>query len=175
MRVYVAKPEVVGGSLSDVAGSLKLPVRRGNLPHLLIGRKEWVTLPELGVSPIHAKIDSGARSSCLHVEMIEEFSKSGVPWVRFVAENFFGEPVECELPVEGTRHVKSSSGDGGHRIFVETVAEIGDGFRWPVVMSLTDRSEMKHAMLLGRRALAGYFLIDCHRSHLFGRVDMDQD
>lgn len=171
-KTYIARPEVIRSKTIAVAADLKLPTERGNSPQLLIGRKEWLSLPDLGIGPIHAKTDSGARSSSLHVEDLEEFKRDGQNWVRFVATNFHGEKKECEVPIEGIRHVKSSSGAGAHRIFIQTTAEVGQGFRWPVLISLTDRSEMKHDMLLGRRALAGVFLIDCHRSHLLGRIEV---
>ncbi len=170
MRTYIAKPEIIRDATGKVAADLKLPTDRGNAPQLLIGRKEWISLPEFGIGPIHAKTDSGARSSSLHVEDIREFERDGKDWVAFKAFDYFSNTTECEAPIVAIKHVKSSSGSGDHRVFIETVAEIGQGFRWKVLISLTDRSSMKHDMLLGRRALAGNFLIDCHRSHLLGRI-----
>ena len=66
-------------------------------------------------------------------------------------------------------HVRSSSGKSRKRIFIETTAEIPGGFRWKILVSLADRSEMLCPMLLGRRALAGYFLIDPQGSHMLGQ------
>jgi hypothetical protein len=64
--------------------------------------------------------------------------------------------------------VKSSSGKAKKRIFIETTAVLVGGFRWTILVSLANRSEMLCPMLLGRRALAGYFLIDPQGAHLLG-------
>jgi hypothetical protein len=64
--------------------------------------------------------------------------------------------------------VRSSAGKAKKRIFIETTAVLAGGFRWSILVSLANRSEMLCPMLLGRRALSGYFLIDPQSSHLLG-------
>ena len=67
----------------------------------ILGWKEWVELPQLGIPPIKAKIDTGAKTSSLHAENIESFSKDGDAYVRF-STNFGIEnskSITCECPV----------------------------------------------------------------------------
>lgn len=135
------------------------------MPRLVIGRREWIALPDLGVSPLNAKTDSGARSSSIHAENV---TLSEDERVRFTTTNHYGELVSCEAPVARLARVKSSSGKAKKRIFIETTAMLVGGFRWQIQVSLANRSEMLCPMLLGRRALSGYFLIDPQGAHLLG-------
>lgn len=164
--IYQAVPEPVESPSKDLATSLGLPHLDAVSPRILIGRREWISLPELGVSPMNAKTDSGARSSCIHAEnvVLSEDEKT----VRFTTTNHFNEVISCESAVVRTARVKSSSGRARKRIFIETTAVVAGGFRWKIMISLANRSEMNCPMLLGRRALSGYFLIDPQGSRLLG-------
>jgi hypothetical protein len=164
--IFKAVPEAVESTSRDLAASLGLPWRGPGMPRLVIGRREWIALPDLGVSPLNAKTDSGAHSSSIHAENVtlSEDEKT----VRFTTTNHYGEIVSCEAPVARLARVKSSSGKAKNRIFIETTAMLVGGFRWTILVSLANRSEMLCPMLLGRRALAGYFLIDPQGAHLLG-------
>lgn len=165
-RIYKAVPEAAGSSSKDLAASLGLPWRGPGMPRIVIGRREWIALPDLGVYPLNAKTDSGARSSCIHAEDVTLSPDETT--VRFTTRNHYNETVSCEAPVARVANVKSSSGSGGKRIFIQTNAVLAGGFTWPILVSLANRSEMRCPMLLGRRALSGYFLIDPQGSHLLG-------
>ncbi|HEX7261527.1 MAG TPA: RimK/LysX family protein, partial [Luteolibacter sp.] len=82
--------------------------------------------------------------------------------------NHYAEMISCEAPVARLARVRSSSGIARKRIFIQTTAILAGGFRWSILVSLANRSEMHCPMLLGRRALSGYFLIDPQASHLLG-------
>ncbi len=164
--IFKAVPEAVESTSRDLAASLGLPSRGPGMPRLVIGRREWIALPGLGVSPLNAKTDSGARSSSIHAEnvVLSADEKS----VRFTTTNHYSEVISCESPVARIARVRSSSGRAKKRIFIETTAVLAGGFRWQILVSLADRSEMLCPMLLGRRALSGYFLIDPQGAHLLG-------
>ncbi|MEO5916541.1 MAG: RimK/LysX family protein [Luteolibacter sp.] len=164
--IFKAVSEPVESSSGELAASLGLPTHNAGMPRLVIGRREWIALPELGVSPLNAKTDSGARSSSIHAEnvVLSEDEKT----VRFTTTNHYNEVVFCESPVARTARVKSSSGKAKKRIFIETTAVVAGGFSWKILVSLANRSEMLCPMLLGRRALSGYFLIDPQGAHLLG-------
>lgn len=165
-RVFKAVPQAVESTSGEIAASLGLPWRGTGMPRLVIGRREWIALPDLGISPLNAKTDSGARSSCIHAEDVE--ISTDERGVRFTTTNHHGHRIRCESPIARIALVRSSSGIARRRVFIETTAEIAGGFRWTIVASLANRSEMRCPMLLGRRALAGYFLIDPQGTHLLG-------
>ena len=164
--IFKAVPEPVESSSRELAASLGLPWRGTAMPRLVIGRREWIALPDLGVSPLNAKTDSGARSSSIHAEnvVLSADEKS----VRFTTTNHYSEQFSCEAPVARIARVRSSTGIARKRIFIQTAAVLPGDFRWSILLSLADRSEMSCPMLLGRRALSGYFLIDPQGAHLLG-------
>lgn len=164
--IFKAVPLPVESTSRDLAASLGLPWRGTGMPRLVIGRREWIALPDLGISPMNAKTDSGARSSCIHAENVK--LSADEKSVRFTTTNHYAEVISCEAPVARLARVRSSTGAARNRIFIETSAVLPGGFRWSILLSLADRSEMLCPMLLGRRALSGYFLIDPQGSHLLG-------
>ncbi|MEO5712193.1 MAG: RimK/LysX family protein [Luteolibacter sp.] len=166
IRTYKAVPEASGSNSRDLAASLGIPWRETGMPKLVIGRREWISLPELGVSPLNAKTDSGARSSSIHAEEVElsEDERS----VRFITVTHYNERITCEAPVARIARVRSSTGKAKKRIFIQTTAMLPGGFSWSILISLANRSVMLCPMLLGRRALSGYFLIDPQGAHLLG-------
>lgn len=145
--------------------------RKGRLP--VIGWREWIAIPGLGVPRIKVKVDTGARTSALHAFDLERFERDGRPMVRFEAHPLQRDtsvriPVEAEL-VE-RRRVRSSSGDRTLRPVVRTEIELMDQ-RWEIELTLIRRDPMGFRMLLGRQAVRGRFLVDPGRSFLCGRPD----
>lgn len=120
----------------------------------VIGWRERVKLPRLGVGTIVAKVDTGARSAALHAEAIEQHGAH----VRFRVR-VGGRDHACEAVLIGRRRVKSSSGHGQLRAVIETDVVIGP-HRFPIEVTLTDRTDMGVPMLLGRAAMRGRFLVD---------------
>lgn len=138
-------------------------------PPRIVGWREWLSLPQLGVVAVKAKVDSGARSSALHVVWQERFHRDGVPWVRFLLEiDGSGSPgIESEAEVIDERNVTDSGGHVSKRPFIRTLVRLGDE-QWPIELNLTDRRHMRFPMLLGRTAMSGRLLIDPARSFAFG-------
>lgn len=164
--IFKAVPEPVDSTSLHLAAALGLPWNSCGMPRLVIGRREWLALPALGVSPLKAKMDSGARSSSIHAENVH--LSPDKTHVSFTTKNHNGETISCHAPVAKLGRVRSSSGVSRKRIFIETTAVLAGGFHWQILISLANRSEMLCPMLLGRRALAGYFLIDPLGNHLLG-------
>ncbi|WP_067199767.1 ATP-dependent zinc protease family protein [Microbacterium sp. XT11] len=138
----------------------------------LIGWREWVSLPDLGVDWIKAKIDTGARTSSLHAFGIREFRRDGEDWVRFWVKPWQDsqeDAVEVECPVHDRRAVRSSSGHAQERFVVELLIRLHDREVLAEV-TLSNRDEMGFRMLIGREALRQGYVVDPARSFVGGRA-----
>ena len=136
----------------------------------LIGWQETVSLPELGAGPIVAKIDTGARSAALHADDIEITGRGKRMRVRFKVQRrgSSARRIECEMPLHDLRRVKSSNGQIELRAVIATPVEIG-GHVLEAEITLTQRSDMGAAMLIGRSSIKGAFLVDPSRTFLRSR------
>jgi hypothetical protein len=138
---------------------------------ILVGWREWLALPDLGVAAIKAKIDTGARTSALHVERLEYFELDGRRWVRFELEprsRRHGKPLVCEAPIVDERPVTDSGGDRALRPFIRTLVAIGPEV-WGIEINLTNRRSMMFPLLLGRTAMRGRLQVDPEQSFVLGR------
>jgi hypothetical protein len=146
-------------------------MKRSEHPSIIVGWREWVALPALGLPAVKAKVDTGAKTSSLHAFGLETFREDGRERVRFgvhpLQENEHV-TVWAEADVVDERHVTSSSGHEELRVVIRTPLRLGDA-RWPVELTHTDRRQMRLRMLLGREALAGRLLVDASISYLHGR------
>jgi hypothetical protein len=145
--------------------------RRHSSDAPLIGWREWVGLPSLGVAEIKAKIDTGARSSALHAYDLERFERGGRAFVRFKIHPYQRSTrrcVEAESELRGLRQVRNPGGQVEQRPVIETEITLG-GEAWTIELTLTNRDEMGFRMLLGRQALRRRFLINPARSFLIGK------
>lgn len=153
--------------LSAMIGSASAPTVRTNpSSKLIVGWHERVALPTWGVSAIRAKIDTGARSSALHVDNIVPLPGQRVRFDLIASES--GRRRHIDAAVVRTAHVRSSSGHGATRFFVRTRVRLGTIER-EVELSLVDRSEMRFRMLLGRTALSGV-LVDPTRTRVLRKA-----
>lgn len=140
----------------------KKRVKRVRRAKSVIGWREWVGLPGLGVERIKAKIDTGARTSAIHAFEIRPVERDGEKFVRFSlhpVQHRRKPMVECEAPMVDERVVTSSNGERQHRYVIETTVSLGDA-SWPIELTLTNRDEMGFRMLLGRRAVRRRFIVD---------------
>ena len=145
--------------------------RKVELP--IIGWREWVTIPELGVLNIKAKVDSGARSSSIQAVNLKIFDRDGEQWVRFrihPIQRSKKNAIDVEAKVLEFRAVKSSNGIAKIRPVIMTKIELL-GKVWDVELTLASRANMGFRMLLGREAFRKKFLVDGGKSYYGGRPE----
>ena len=136
----------------------------------LIGWREWLSLPQLGLPAVKAKIDTGARSSSLHVASLETFERDGATCLRFAVapRRRGGKLITCEAPAWDRRDVTDSGGRTTQRWFVRTQVSLA-GCSFESEINLTNRGDMLFPMLLGRTALRARFRVDPQLSYACGR------
>ena len=138
---------------------------------IMLGWREWVSLPELGIESIKAKVDTGARSSALHTFELEPFSEDGIAKVRFSIHPYqhdLSVVRECVANLADERNVTDSGGHTELRPVISTPICLG-GITKQIEITLTNRENMKFRMLLGRTAMHGDFSVDPAGSYLLGK------
>ncbi|MBJ6373537.1 30S ribosomal protein S6--L-glutamate ligase [Sedimentitalea arenosa] len=142
---------------------------------LHFGWEEWVSLPELGLPAISAKVDTGARTSALHASEIEAFGAKSSPKVRFYVHPVPGREdmaIPCSADLVDRREVTSSNGETEMRCVIRTKLEVA-GQSWPIEVTLTNRASMSSRMLLGRQALTDHISISPTERHLQPELGYD--
>ena len=138
---------------------------------LLVGAIELCDLPDLEITALTARIDTGAQTSSLHVDNIEEFEREGERWVSFDIHpdiHNVDTIARREAKVKGRRKIKSSNAQAEKRCVITTSFNIG-GRRWKIQLTLTDRREMSYLMLIGRQAMKGRMTVDPEFEYLLGQ------
>ena len=133
-------------------------------PKVTIGWAEHVDLVEWGISGLPAKIDTGARTSALHVENLVQVSDTEVDFDVIVHRD----RADIYVPVRATvlkwARVRSSTGVYKKRCFVRTRMKLGPVEK-EIELSLVSREKMVYRMLVGRTALSRDFLVDVSKRH----------
>lgn len=128
----------------------------------LVGALENCDLPDLGITNMPVRVDTGATTSSLHVDNIEEFEKDGKNWVRFDIHpdiHNVDKIVTTTARLSSRKTVKSSSADKERRAVIKTKFSLG-GQTWRIKLTLTNRSSMSYLMLLGREAMKDRIIVD---------------
>lgn len=140
---------------------------------LVLGWREWASLPELKIEKIKVKVDTGARTSALHAFNIRLVKKQGKDYVHFDVHPLQQNEAlvkPCTGLVRDYRWVTDSGGNREKRFVIETPIRIGSE-EWPIEITLTGRDQMRFRMLLGRNAVKNKFLVDPGLSHRTRKAD----
>ena len=109
-----------------------------------LGWREWVTLPDLDIPRLRAKIDTGARTSALHVDRQWRFIEAGAPWVGFTLTTGKARrrTIEARAAIFDERAVTDSGGRRGVRVFIQTRLVVAGAQRL-IEINLSDRCGMR--------------------------------
>ena len=145
--------------------------------YLIVGWREHVALPSLGIHQIKAKIDTGARTSVLHASDINIFSIESKRMIQFKIHPYqrdTKQTLTASSELIDKRKVRNSGGGEELRPVIKTLLELGS-VSWEIELTLTDRELMGFRMLLGRQALKKHVLVDPGRSFLFSEVSLSDE
>ena len=128
-----------------------------------IGSREMIYLPDIRKSPLLARVDTGARTSALHCFSVnvEKINKKEVLCVRFMRNS--RKVVRFQKFTK--KRVKSSNGQIQQRYAVKIRMQFGER-SYLTTFTLTNRADMRHAALLGRKFLRNRFVVDVSLNHL---------
>ncbi len=138
---------------------------------LIIGSREWCSLPDLHIPAIKAKVDTGAKTSAIHAVNIELVKIKSKKYVHFdvppvqANHNLI---VRCKAPVIDERSIMNSNGHKEHRYVISTTIKLGEE-KWEIEITLSNRDPLKFPMLLGREALRKHVLIDPNKKYRQGK------
>jgi hypothetical protein len=129
----------------------------------IIGRREKIDFPELGLFGIEAKVDTGAYTTALHCYDI-----------KVVNDHLYFKPLSPDAVNNGKevifkeffkKEIKNSFGDVEERYIIRTKVKIGKRIIKSLI-SLTDRGGMRYPVLLGRKLLKNRFVVDVSQINL---------
>lgn len=159
---------LTGKSIPPILAFMKVTQER---PPRIIGFREWVSLPDLGLPAIKAKVDTGAKTSSLHaydIEVIHKGEKSFIHFKVHPLQHDFSVVIKCRALLVDQREVTDSGGHKEVRYVIQTTMVL-HGLKKQIELTLTNRKEMKFRMLIGRAALRHYH-IDPTSSYLAGKT-----
>ena len=132
----------------------------------IIGCEEWLSLEDIKIPAIKARVDSGAKTSAIQASNIKRITRNGEAWVTFdvnpIQDNL-SLNVSCESKVIDTRIIRSSSGESQKRYVIKTKLKLGLE-EFEIELNLADRDGMEYRMLLGREAIINRYLVDASKS-----------
>ncbi len=134
----------------------------------VLGWTEYVDFPEWAIDGVRAKIDTGARTSALHVENLEETEDGCVTFDVVLSRKDPERRKRVRAEVVKWARVRSSTGIYRQRCFVRTAIRLG-GVEKTVEVTLVSREKMMFRMLVGRKALEGDFVVDAAKRWNAGR------
>lgn len=129
---------------------------------MIVGNLELCSLPQLGIHDIEVRVDTGAKTSALHVDNVKRFISNGKPWVTFdIRPDVYNvnDILPCKAALFDVRKIKSSNGTSEERYVIRTEFHLGST-SWPIEVTLTNRAEMSYLMLLGRQGMGERLLVD---------------
>lgn len=144
---------------------------------LTFGWREWVSLPDLGIARLKAKVDTGARTSAIHAFGVRAYIQDGRERVEFQVhplQKNTTKVITCNADVLDKRMVSDSGGHRSERFVISTMLVIGE-HAWTIEATLTARDDMLFRMLIGRTAMRNRALVNPAKSYLVGKKQQKRE
>jgi len=141
-----------------------------------IGRIDKADFPELNLHNIEVKVDTGAYTSAIHCDHIEELEKDDIKQIKFKLSVTDGKSIRnVELCAQqyALKNIKSSNGLYQERYIIESTIVLF-GKTYPISLSLSNRSNMRYPILLGRQLLKKRFTVNVARKNISYKRKMKQ-
>lgn len=135
---------------------------------IIIGALETCDLPDLNIFDLQIRVDTGAKTSSLHVDDIEKERRDGKLGVAFTLHPDMydvDKVTRCWAPICDVRRIKSSNGAVDQRLIIKTKMVISTVEK-QIEITLSNRSDMSYLMLLGREGIGEDFLVDASTTFL---------
>lgn len=139
---------------------------------LIIGSLETCDLPELNIFDLQIRVDTGAKTSSLHVDEIKKERRDGKLGVGFTLHpDIYDVDVKtrCWAPISDVRRIKSSNGAVDQRLIIKTKMVMST-IEKEIEITLSNRSDMSYLMLLGREGMGSDFLVDPSQTFIISDV-----
>lgn len=133
-----------------------------------IGRIDKADFPELSLKDINLKVDTGAYTSSIHCNHIKEVEENGKKHIEFnLLDRSYPQYKTRVFKAENydTKTVKSSFGNVEQRFIIKTFIILFNK-KYSINLSLSERSDMKYPILLGRRFINKKFVVDTSQKNL---------
>ena len=130
----------------------------------IIGIDEYITFEDFDSAKLIAKIDTGAKTSSMHIEDIKVIDDKNIQ-IKITPTSTWK-----NFKISRITKVKSSNGISNQRYYIFTHIKLGNR-SYMVEFNLHNRSHMKYPVLIGRNFLENIFLVDVAQEHLFDSVD----
>jgi len=141
-----------------------------NTKKKVVGRIEKIDFPEWDLFDLDAKLDTGAFTSSLHCHHIElSHDSKNVSFFVLDPSHPEFEDRKFSYPVSDIKMIRSSNGIAEERIIVKTKIHIL-GNEYSLELSLTDRSEMRNPVLLGRKFIRNKFIVDVSEKYIGKKI-----
>lgn len=128
----------------------------------IIGRIDKIDFPEFKLTEIEAKIDTGAFTSAIHTHKIEEVIINEENFIKFTLldpEHVQYNEKEFRTKNYEKKVIKSSNGTSEERFAIKTTITLFKETH-PIELTLSERSDMKFPILLGRKFLNKKYIVD---------------
>jgi hypothetical protein len=149
------------------------PAKPSDAPPWTIGWKEYLRFPDWRLGPIKAKIDTGARTSALGIVNYELHRSNGtlMATLHLALNRLKPQKITVvQTPILRMVVVSNSGGIREERPLIETTISLGPVCKL-VQFTVANRSSMRFAMILGRKALEKDFVVDVSRKYIWGKKD----